>query len=92
MCRRVETPMMFFFTLNVRINRCFEARVHPTTLSLEPATLYRPQRSCGQGNIFTPVIHSVHRGSLRVKIDDMNVSSSECHFESCHHAIPSAHV
>ena len=26
---------------------------------------YRPQRSCGQGNIFTPVCHSVHRaGSL----------------------------
>ena len=21
---------------------------------------YRPQRSCGQGNIFTPVCHSVH--------------------------------
>ena len=25
---------------------------------------YRPQRSCGQGNIFTPVCHSVHRGRL----------------------------
>ena len=25
-------------------------------------TYYRPQRSCGQGNIFTPVCHSVHRG------------------------------
>ena len=23
---------------------------------------YRPQRSCGQGNIFAPVCHSVHRG------------------------------
>ena len=23
---------------------------------------YRPRRSCGQGNIFTPVCHSVHRG------------------------------
>ena len=23
---------------------------------------YRPQRSCGQGNIFTPVYHSVHGG------------------------------
>ena len=23
---------------------------------------YRPQRSCGQGNIFAPVYHSVHRG------------------------------
>ena len=25
---------------------------------------YRPQRSRGQGNIFTPVCHSVHRGDL----------------------------
>ena len=25
---------------------------------------YRPQRSYGQGNIFTPVCHSVHRGGL----------------------------
>ena len=25
---------------------------------------YRPQRSSGQGNIFTPVCHSVHRGGL----------------------------
>ena len=25
---------------------------------------YRPQRSCGQGNIFAPVCHSVHRGGL----------------------------
>ena len=25
---------------------------------------YRPQRSCGQGNIFTPVCHSVHKGGL----------------------------
>ena len=24
--------------------------------------IYRPQRSCGQGNIFTPVCHSVHGG------------------------------
>ena len=26
--------------------------------------IYRPQRSCGQGNIFTPVCHSVHRGGV----------------------------
>ena len=26
------------------------------------ASRYRPQRSCGQGNIFAPVCHSVHRG------------------------------
>ena len=25
---------------------------------------YRPQRSCGQANIFTPVCHSVHRGGF----------------------------
>ena len=24
--------------------------------------IYRPQRSCGQGNLFTRVCHSVHRG------------------------------
>ena len=26
--------------------------------------VYRPQRSCGQGNIFTPVCHSVHGGGF----------------------------
>ena len=26
------------------------------------SNIYRPQRSCGQGNIFTPVCHSVHTG------------------------------
>ena len=26
---------------------------------------YRPQRSCGQGNVFTGVCHSVNRGSLQ---------------------------
>ena len=26
--------------------------------------IYQPQRSCGQGNIFTPVCHSVHRGGF----------------------------
>ena len=25
---------------------------------------YGPQRSCGQGNVFTPVCHSVHRGGV----------------------------
>ena len=29
---------------------------------LNELACYRPQRSCGQGNIFTPVCHSVHRG------------------------------
>ena len=31
---------------------------------LKIPNIYRPQRSCGQGNIFTPVSHSVHRGGL----------------------------
>ena len=34
----------------------------PTSESGTPTYYYRPQRSCGQGNIFTPVCHSVHRG------------------------------
>ena len=32
------------------------------TMLFGPSCCYRPQRSCGQGNIFTPVCHSVHRG------------------------------
>ena len=28
---------------------------------------YRPQRSCGQGNIFAPVCHSVHGGGVSVE-------------------------
>ena len=34
------------------------------SLNCETSFCYRPQRSCGQGNIFTPVCHSVHRGGL----------------------------
>ena len=34
------------------------------SLFSKPLYFYRPQRSCGQGNIFTPVCHSVHRGGL----------------------------
>ena len=30
--------------------------------SVKSGNFYRPQRSCGQGNIFTHVCHSVHRG------------------------------
>ena len=33
-----------------------------TKLLLGHGDFYRPQRSCGQGNIFTPVCHSVHGG------------------------------
>ena len=32
--------------------------------SLGQGNIYRLQQSCGQGNIFTPVCHSVHRGGL----------------------------
>ena len=32
------------------------------TLALAGFFFYRPKRSFGQGNIFTPVCHSVHRG------------------------------
>ena len=31
-------------------------------LHMESVHFYWPQRSCGQGNIFTPVCHSVHKG------------------------------
>ena len=31
---------------------------------IERPSCYRPQRSCSQGNIFTPVCHSVHRGGV----------------------------
>ena len=33
---------------------------HPTGMH----SCYRPQQSCGKGNIFTPVCHSVHGGGL----------------------------
>ena len=35
-----------------------------TILLVINSTSYWPQRSCGQGNIFTPVCHSVHRGGF----------------------------
>ena len=31
---------------------------------LQQLSYYRPQRSCGQGNVFTAVCDSVHRGDL----------------------------
>ena len=34
---------------------------HPTGMH---SCYYRPQRSCGQGNIFAPVCHSVHGGGV----------------------------
>ena len=39
----------------------YASREDPLQLLLN---IYWPQRSCGQGNIFTPVCHSVHRGGL----------------------------
>ena len=46
---------------------CFRLSVHPSvclSVCLSPFSFlayYWPQRSCGQGNIFTSVCHSVHR-------------------------------
>ena len=51
------------------IRHCAESFVHAVkNYGISPhrilgrTVFYRPQRSCGQGNIFTPVCHSVHRG------------------------------
>ena len=38
---------------------------------------YRPKRSFGQGNIFTPVCHSVHRGGGFLQIFFRGVGSSK---------------
>ena len=40
----------------------FSRRGTPTHEFGTKTYYYWPQRSCGQGNIFTPVCHSVHRG------------------------------
>ena len=39
---------------------CAETRM--LSMFLTSSVYYRPKRSFGQGNIFTPVCHSVHRG------------------------------
>ena len=44
------------------------------------AVYYRPQRSCSQGNVFTPVCHSVHRG--------VRASSQEARLPPGKHAPP----
>ena len=58
-----KTRSSLHATTNVTIHKIF---VWHFFLKLECMyfgfTCYRPQRSCGQGNIFTPVCHSVHRG------------------------------
>ena len=38
--------------------------IHAKEATRLPRGYYRPQRSCGQGNIFAPVCHSVHRGGV----------------------------
>ena len=38
--------------------------VFSVALAYKRVVCYRPQRSCGQGNIFTPVCHSVHKGGM----------------------------
>ena len=38
--------------------------MHPTGMH----SCYRLQRSCGQGNIFTPACHSVHRGGVSASV------------------------
>ena len=52
-------------TLNVDIHTYYMRAVDLSCFVLMTCRfkyIYRPQRSCGQGNIFTPVCHSVHRG------------------------------
>ena len=52
---------------------------------------YRPQRSCGQGNIFTPVCHSVHRGGGVVVVSHKALrqtppDQAHCpHLDQAHH-------
>ena len=40
----------------------------PSTLFSFPCHFYRPQRSCGQGNVFTGVCDSVHRGRVSASV------------------------
>ena len=55
--------MFFNSCLRQPRNREGEKYKIPTAaFSIQLVCFYRPQRSCGQGNIFTPVCHSVHGG------------------------------
>ena len=38
--------------------------IRPCPCAVCTEHIYWPQRSCGQGNILTPVCHSVHRGGV----------------------------
>ena len=51
-------PMLHWTPKHVRL----AARLECFVVYFSCECYYRPQRSCGQGNIFTPVCHSVHRG------------------------------
>ena len=42
----------------------FKIKWCSTPVSIPTIACYRPQQSYGQGNIFTPVCHSVYRGDL----------------------------
>ena len=45
---------------------CVSTRRPPCFSKMYPkSNCYRPQRSCGQGNVFTAVCDSVHRGGLQ---------------------------
>ena len=39
-------------------------RIRIVKLIADSRDYYRPQRNCGQGNIFTPVCHSVQGGAI----------------------------
>ena len=56
-CSRVEVNYLKYLC---RSTPGGHQRGRPTTT--ETSLNYRPKRSFGQGNIFTPVCHSVHRG------------------------------
>ena len=47
---------------------CVDQNKFPSTLFSFPCHFYRPQRSCGQGNVFTGVCDSVHRGRVSASV------------------------
>ena len=46
----------------VVMNICNTVRRNLRFIPFLKSVYYRPQRSCGKGNIFAPVCHSVHKG------------------------------
>ena len=57
-CRATDTPVLDFWWHLLWVSK-------PEGIYLV-VSFYRPQRSCGQGYVFTCVCDSVHRGGLRV--------------------------